>query len=71
MARNAIDDLDSAFQGFFRRVKRGVSRFDSPATPISKRAGRFFASALVDTEAYNPHAPLDPSVGVDFGIEVA
>ncbi|NVZ11833.1 transposase, partial [Allochromatium humboldtianum] len=36
---------------------------------ISKRAGRFYVSILVDTEDYNPQAPDQPSVGVDFGIK--
>ncbi|WP_221914016.1 RNA-guided endonuclease InsQ/TnpB family protein [Thiorhodospira sibirica] len=36
---------------------------------ISKRAGRFYASILVDTDEYNPHAPEHASVGVDLGIK--
>ncbi len=36
---------------------------------ISYRAGKFFASILVDTQDYNPHAPELEAVGVDFGIK--
>jgi len=36
---------------------------------ISQRAGKFYASILVETEDYNPHAPEKASVGVDFGIK--
>lgn len=36
---------------------------------ISKRAGKYFASILVDTLDYNPKAPANESVGVDFGIK--
>ncbi|WP_245709322.1 RNA-guided endonuclease InsQ/TnpB family protein [Allochromatium warmingii] len=36
---------------------------------ISKQAGRFYVSILVETEDYNPHTPDQPSVGVDFGIK--
>lgn len=37
--------------------------------PISTRAGKFFASILVDTQDYNPHAPEQEMAGVDFGIK--
>ncbi len=117
VTRNAIDDLDRAYQHFFRRVKakakapgypqfkkkdvkdsfalRESSKFDvdgrelrieklktriklrqplrftgqTKQATISKSAGRFFASILVETEDYNPHAPDQPSVGVDFGVK--
>lgn len=36
---------------------------------VSQQAGTFFASILVDTQDYNPHAPKDEAVGVDFGIK--
>ena len=37
---------------------------------ISKRAGKYFASVLVDTDEYNPNdVDRKPSVGVDFGIK--
>ena len=36
---------------------------------ISHRAGKFYASILVDTRDYNPHAPELEAVGVDFGIK--
>jgi len=37
---------------------------------ISKRAGKYFASILVETEDYNPNdADRQASVGVDFGIK--
>ena len=36
---------------------------------ISQRAGKFYASFLVETQDYNPHAPSVPSVGVDFGVK--
>ena len=36
---------------------------------ISQRAGQFYASILVETEDYNPHAPEKEAVGVDFGIK--
>jgi len=36
---------------------------------ISKKAGRYFASFLIDTDEYNPNdIDRQPSVGVDFGI---
>ncbi len=117
VARNAIDDLDAAFKGFFRRVKakakqpgfpkfkqkdvndcfalREPSRFSvegqelrieklktriklrqplrftgtTKQATISKKAGRFFVSVLIETDDYNPHAPEQASVGVDFGIK--
>jgi putative transposase len=117
VTRNAIDDLDTAFKGFFRRVKNGSrkpgyprfkkkdvndsfalrepSKFDmdgrtlrierlktrialrqplrftgqTKQATISQRAGRFFVSILVETQDYNPHAPDQPSVGVDFGLK--
>lgn len=36
---------------------------------ISHKAGRFYASILVDTQDYNCHAPEQEIVGVDFGIK--
>lgn len=116
VTRNAIDDLDSAFKHFFRRVKGGQKpgfpvfkkkgigdsfalrekpkfsvddrelRIEKLKTPIkmrqklrfagttnqvtiSQRAGKFYASILVETEDYNPHAPEMDAVGVDFGIK--
>lgn len=117
VTRNAIDDLDSAFNHFFRRLKTkqkaGFPRFkkkdvrDSFAlresakfdvigrelrieklktkiemrqalrfygTPkqvtISKRAGKYFASILVETDDDNPNdINREKSVGVDFGIK--
>jgi len=36
---------------------------------ISQRAGKFYASVLVETDDYNPHAPKQEAVGVDFGIK--
>jgi putative transposase len=36
---------------------------------ISQRAGKFYASIRVETDDYNPHAPKQESVGVDFGIK--
>ena len=36
---------------------------------ISQRAGKFYASILVETDDYNPHAPQHEAVGVDFGIK--
>ncbi|NBY21391.1 MAG: transposase [Gammaproteobacteria bacterium] len=36
---------------------------------ISKKAGKFFASILVETQDYNPHNPTDTIVGVDMGIK--
>jgi putative transposase len=38
------------------------------AVTISQRAGKFYASVLVETEDYNPHAPKPGAVGVDFGV---
>ncbi len=116
VTRNAIDDLDRAYQHFFRRVKakakhpgypqfkkkdvndsfamrepskfsvdikerrierlktkiamRQPLRFTGSAkqATISKKAGKFFVSVLIETDDYDPHAPSAPSVGVDFGI---
>ena len=36
---------------------------------ISKRAGKYFASILVDTQDYDTKHPDQESVGVDFGIK--
>lgn len=36
---------------------------------ISRQAGKFYASVLVETEDYNPHAPEGEAVGVDFGVK--
>lgn len=36
---------------------------------ISRRAGKFYASILIETADDNPHAPCQASVGVDFGIK--
>lgn len=36
---------------------------------ISQRAGKFYASILVETEDYNPHAPEKAAVGVDLGVK--
>ena len=36
---------------------------------IRKTAGKFYASVLVETDDYNPHAPEGEAVGVDFGIK--
>jgi putative transposase len=37
---------------------------------ISKRAGKYFASFLIDTNEYNPNdVDRQPSVGVDFGLK--
>ena len=36
---------------------------------ISKRAGKYFVSILVDTQDYNTKHPDQESVGVDFGIK--
>lgn len=36
---------------------------------ISPKAGKFYASVLVETDDYNPHAPSDAAVGVDFGVK--
>lgn len=116
VTRNAIDDLDSAFQHFFQRIKLGQKpgfprfkkkgindsfalresgkfavngrdlRIEKLKTPlklrqklrftgatkqvtISKQAVKFYASILVETEDYNPHAPADAIVGVDLGIK--
>ncbi len=116
VTRNAIDDLDSAFRHFFRRVKLGEKpgfpvfkkkgigdsfalrekpkfsvdgrelRIEKLKTPIamrqelrfagtlnrvtiSQRAGKFYASVLVETEDYNPHDQQKEAVGVDFDIK--
>jgi putative transposase len=117
VTRNAIDDLDHAFQHFFRRVKLGQTpgyprykkrdvkdsfamreseKFDvdnrmlrieklkthlemrqflrfrgkPKQVTISKRAGKYFASILIDTDEYDPKdVNRQPSVGIDFGIK--
>ena len=116
VTRNAIDDLDTAFQHFFRRVKQGQKpgfprfkkkdindSFSLRETPkfdvegrtlrieklktridmrqklrfegkpkqvtISKKAGKFYASILVETQDYNPHNPADDVIGVDMGVK--
>jgi len=117
ISANAIQDINSAFQHFFRRVKLGqkvgfpkykskdVRESFSIRTPqkfgvfgmrlrieklktyirmgepirfsgnikqvtVSKRAGKYFASFLVDTEDYVQDYPnRQESVGVDLGIK--
>jgi putative transposase len=105
ITRNMIEDLDNAFQHFFRRLKKGVKesfairdsakfdvknktlrieklktridlrqyvRFDGKLkqVTISKRAGKYYASILIDTDEYNPNdVDRQESVGVDFGIK--
>ena len=117
VTRNAIDDLDNAFQHFFRRVKakqkagfprfkkkdikdsfalRESAKFDvmgrqlrieklktkikmrqslrfqgtAKQVTISKRAGKYFAAILIETDDYNPNdVDRQKSVGVDFGIK--
>ena len=45
-------------------------RFENRVLRIyCKRAGKYFASILVDTQDYDPKAPANESVGVDFGIK--
>lgn len=47
-------------------------RFDGQTkqVTISKRASKYFASILVETQEYNPKdVDRKPSVGVDFGIK--
>jgi putative transposase len=46
-------------------------RFGGPTkqVTISKQAGKFYASILVETQDYNPHTPTDDVVGIDFGIK--
>ena len=47
-------------------------RFDGQAkqVTISKRAGKYFASILIETQDYNPKdVERQPTVGVDFGIK--
>jgi putative transposase len=47
-------------------------RFDGQAkqVTISKRAGKYFASILLETQDYNPKdVDRQPTVGVDFGIK--
>jgi putative transposase len=51
-----------------RRQKLRFTGKTKQAT-ISKRAGKFFVSILVDTQDYNPHAPDQEIVGVDFGLK--
>lgn len=36
---------------------------------VSQTAGKFYASVLVETDDYNPHAPEGEAVGVDFGVK--
>jgi putative transposase len=66
VTRNAIDDLDNAFKNFFRRVKSGKLK----QVTISKRAGKYFASFLIETIEYDPKdVNRQESVGVDFGLK--
>ena len=116
VTRNAIDDLDSAFAHFFRRVKAGQKpgfprfkkkgirdsfsmretvKFDvdgrslrieklktrialrqqvrwegqAKQVTISQRAGKFYASILVEAENYPAIRPQGEIVGVDFGLK--
>lgn len=116
VTRNAIDDLDTAYKHFFRRVKLGQkpgypqfkkkgfndsfamresAKFDvdgrtlrieklktrismtqavrwsgeARQVTISKRAGRYFASVLVDATNYKQHNQPNEMVGVDFGVK--
>ena len=116
VTRNAIDDLDSAFAHFFRRVRAGQKagfprfkkkgirdsfsmretvKFDvdgrslrieklktrialrqqvrwegqAKQVTISQRAGKFYASILVEAENYPAIHPQGEIVGVDFGLK--
>ncbi len=116
VTRNAIDDLDSAFAHFFRRVRAGQKpgfprfkkkglrdsfalretvKFDvdgrglrieklktrialrqqvrwagqAKQVTISQRAGKFYASILVEAENYPAIQPQGEIVGVDFGLK--
>lgn len=118
VTRNAIDDLDSAFKHFFRRVKNkqtpGFPKFKKKgmndsfalreaekfsidgrklrieglktrikmrqklrfsgilkAVTISQKAGKVYASVLVETQDYPKFNQPRVSVGVDFGIKEA
>ncbi|BBL77420.1 RNA-guided endonuclease InsQ/TnpB family protein [Methylomagnum ishizawai] len=54
------------------RIKmRQRPRFTGPTkqVTISKRAGKFYAAILVDTQDYDPKAPDGDIVGVDFGVK--
>jgi putative transposase len=54
------------------RIKmRQKLRFDGKTkqVTISYRAGKFYASILVETNDYNPHNPNKDIVGVDLGIK--
>lgn len=53
------------------RIKMRQSlRFDGQTrqVTISKRAGKYFASILVETQDYNPHHPENDVIGVDMGL---
>ena len=117
VTRNTIDDLDNAFQHFFRRVKkkekagfpvfkkkdvresfalresekfsvfgrelrieklktrikmRQELRFEGrpKQVTISKQAGKYFVSILVETQSYNlKKTDKDKSVGMDLGVK--
>lgn len=68
-----------AVEGRQLRIEKLPSRIDmrqelrftgaTKQATISKKAGKFSVSILVETEDYNPHAPIEPSVGVDFGVK--
>lgn len=54
------------------RIKlRQPLRFTGKAKQVTLRqkAGKFYASILVETQDYNPHAPEGEAVGVDFGVK--
>ncbi len=66
-------------QGRTLRIERLPTRIDmrqplrftgkTKQVTISQQAGKFYASVLVETEDYNPHAPEGEAVGVDFGVK--
>ena len=70
-AKFDVDGRELRLEKLNTRIKmRQRLRFDgkNKQVTISQRAGKFYASILVDTQDYNRHAPQYQAVGVDLGV---
>lgn len=71
-AKFGVEGRELRIEKLPSRIKmRQRLRFSGPAkqATISKRAGKFYAAILVDTQDYGPQAPDGGIVGVDFGVK--
>jgi putative transposase len=71
-AKFDVEDRTVRIERLHSRIRlRQPLRFSGKAKQItiSQRAGKFYASILVDTQDYNLHAPEGEAVGVDLGVK--